>query len=170
MRDARGPQSGESVDLAGKNQLNEVIVERLHAVHLTLGDDVGQLGGPFLVANQVRRTRGVDQDLHRRNLAPALLGKQTLGDNSLQNSGNRVAGRVVSVRREELDDPIDGLDGVGGVHRAQHQVAGLTGGQGGLGRLLVTHLTNDDHVRVLTENPAQGLGEGSTYRSRPRAG
>ncbi len=59
-------------------------------------------------------------------------------------------------RREEVDDPVDGLGGVGRVERRDHQVAGLGRGQGRPHRLGVAHLADEDHVWVLAQHPAHG--------------
>ena len=45
------------------------------------------------------------------------------------------------------------------VQRAEHEVAGLGGGQRGADRLEVAHLADEDHVRVLAERGAEGLAE-----------
>ena len=62
-------------------------------------------------------------------------------------------------RREELDIAADRLGRVDGVHRREHEVAGLGRLQRGLGRLGVAQLADQDHVRVLTEHAAQRLVE-----------
>ena len=62
--------------------------------------------------------------------------------------------------REDVDDAVDRLRRVLGVQGREHEVTGLGRGQRGLDRLEVTHLTDEDDVRVLTQDVAQGLGEG----------
>ncbi len=49
--------------------------------------------------------------------------------------------------------------GAGGVQGAEHQVARLRGPDRRLHGLEVAHLADEDHVRVLTQHAAQGLGE-----------
>ena len=61
---------------------------------------------------------------------------------------------------EEVDDAVDALGGVQRVHGREHEVAGLGGRQGGPHRLLVTHLADQDHVGVLTQDAAHGTAEG----------
>ena len=53
---------------------------------------------------------------------------------------------------------------------AEDEVAGLGGGQRGRDRLEVAHLADEDHVRVLAQRGAQGLGERRWRRARSRAG
>ena len=65
---------------------------------------------------------------------------------------------MLLIRGEEVDDAVDGLHGVGGVQRGEHQVPGLTGGQRGPHCLGVSHLTDEDHVRVLPNHGAHGRG------------
>ena len=64
------------------------------------------------------------------------------------------------VRREEVDDPVDGLDGVDRVERAEHEVARLGRAQRRADRLLVAHLADQDHVGVLAQHAPERLGEG----------
>ena len=66
---------------------------------------------------------------------------------------------LVVVRREEVDDAVHGLDRVDRVQRAEHEVTGLGGAQGRGDGLLVAHLADQDHVRVLAQHPPQGLRE-----------
>ena len=47
------------------------------------------------------------------------------------------------------------LGGVDGVERREHEVAGLGRGQRGAHGLLVSHLADQDHVRVLAQHAAQ---------------
>ena len=52
----------------------------------------------------------------------------------------------------------------------KHEVAGLGGAQRGVDGLLVAHLADEDHVRVLAQDAAQGALEGGGVHARPRAG
>jgi len=61
--------------------------------------------------------------------------------------------------REELDQPADRLGGVDRVERREHEVSRLGRLQGGLGRLRVAELTDQDRVRVLAEGAAKRLAE-----------
>ena len=56
---------------------------------------------------------------------------------------------------EQVDEALDGLGCVQRVKRADDEVAGLGGAQGGHGRLLVAHLADQDHVGVLAQRRAQ---------------
>ena len=49
--------------------------------------------------------------------------------------------------------------------RGQHQVAGLAGREPGLDRLCVSHLADEDYVRVLAQHPPHGLGPVSGVRA-----
>ena len=46
------------------------------------------------------------------------------------------------------------------MERAEHEVACFCGGDCGADRLEVSHFAHEDHVRVLAERAADGLGEG----------
>jgi hypothetical protein len=56
-------------------------------------------------------------------------------------------------------DAVDGLRGGRRVQRAEHQVARFRGGQRQADGLEVTHLADQDDVRVLAQGAAQGLGK-----------
>ncbi len=49
--------------------------------------------------------------------------------------------------------------GAGGVQRAEDDVAGFGRGDRRLDRLQVAHFAHEDHVRVLSQRAANGLGE-----------
>jgi hypothetical protein len=59
-----------------------------------------------------------------------------------------------------VGEPGDGADRIVGVQRGQHQVAGERGLDRDLRGLVVADLADHDHVRVLPQDRAQGLGEG----------
>ena len=59
------------------------------------------------------------------------------------------------MRREEVDDPVDGLLGVGGVQSRHHEVTGFRSGERRLDGFGVAHLTDQDDVGVLTHGGAQ---------------
>ena len=60
---------------------------------------------------------------------------------------------------ENVDNPVDRALGRIRVQGAEDDVAGLGGGDGRLDRRQVSHLADEDDVRVHTEGPADGLGE-----------
>ncbi len=57
---------------------------------------------------------------------------------------------------KDVDDPVDRLRGRVGVEGGERQVTGLGDRQGGLDRLEVPHLADEDHVRILPERIFQG--------------
>ena len=59
--------------------------------------------------------------------------------------------------REHTHDSVDGVHGAVCVERREDEVAGFGGGQRGLDRGEVTHLADQDDVRVLTQDGAQAL-------------
>ena len=66
---------------------------------------------------------------------------------------------LLLVRREHVDDAVDRLRRVLGVQGREHEVAGLGRGDRGGDRLEVTHLADEDHVGVLTQDVLQGRRE-----------
>ena len=84
---------------------------------------------------------------------------QRLGDDALQRGRELRADLLLLVRREDVDDPVDGLRGRLRVQRGEHEVAGLGRGQRGRHRLQVAQLADQDDVRVLPQHPLERLGE-----------
>ena len=84
--------------------------------------------------------------------------QEPLADDPPQRPGQREAGLVLLVGREEVDDPVDGLGGVDGVQRREHQVPGVGRREGGPDGLRVAHLADEDHVGVLAQHPLEGRG------------
>ena len=151
--------------------LEQVLVERLHPVVAALGDDLGELAGQLRVQDHVVDAAGHHQDLAARDAALAVGGRdQALGDDALQRAGDHRARLLLLMGREEVDDAVDRLGRVDGVQRREHEVAGLGRGQRGVDGLLVAHLADQDHVRVLAQHAAQRALEGRACPARPRAG
>jgi len=67
---------------------------------------------------------------------------------------------LLMVRREDGDDAVDRLRGIQRVQGGEHEMARLGGQQGGLDCLVVAHLADQNHVRILAQCGAQGAGEG----------
>ena len=80
---------------------------------------------------------------------------EPLRDDAAQRAGEHRAHLLVVVRREEVEHAVDRLGGVDRVDRREHEVAGLGGRQRRLDRLLVAHLADQDHVRVLAQDAPQ---------------
>ena len=62
--------------------------------------------------------------------------------------------------REHAHDSVDRVHGAVRVQRREDEVAGLGGSQGGLDRREVTHLADQDDIRVLPQDGAQALRVG----------
>ena len=111
------------------------------------------------------------QDLERGDAALAVGGReQRLRDDALQRAGEHDPDLLLLLGREDVDDPVDRARRALRVQRAEHEVAGLGGGERGADRLEVAHLADEDHVRVLAERGAQGLAEAGGVHARSRAG
>ena len=63
----------------------------------------------------------------------------------------------VLLRREQVEDAVDGRGGAGGVDGAEHQVAGLGGVNGRLEGFDVAQLADQDDVGVLPHGVLEGL-------------
>ena len=104
----------------------ERLVEGLHAVVPAVGDDLVQAAGLRRVHDHVADAAGHPQDLADGDAAAAVGGRhEALGDGALQRAGEHRAHLLVHVRREEVDEAVDGLRGVDGVDRREDEVAGL---------------------------------------------
>src|SRR3954451_11821627 len=155
-----GPGLGQlAADLLAADEVGERRVHRLHAVGpagLERRVDLVALA----LADQVAHGRRGDEHLAGADTALAVDGRQQLlGDDALQGDRQLRADLVLLLRRERVDDAVDGLRRVLGVKRREDQVAGLGRGQRGLHRLQVAHLADEDHVRVLAEGRLERLAE-----------
>ena len=154
----RGVGRDLAIDLLLEHELDQRLAERLHLEEVAFGDRLGDLLG-LVVADQVGDPGVRDHDLDRRHASAVELGKQALADDAAEDAGEDRSDQVLLDGREELDHPPDRLGRVDGVHRREHEVAGLRGGEGGLGRLGVAELADQDHVGVLAKASAQRLRE-----------
>ena len=115
-----------------------------------------------LLMMQSRMNGRRDHDLDGGHAAVAVGARhEAHGDDGLQDARELQADLLLLVGREDGDDAVDGLGGVQGVEGREHQVAGLGRGDGGLDRLVVAHLTDQDHVGVLAQGGAQRRREGA---------
>ncbi len=85
--------------------------------------------------------------------------EQRLRNNRVQRLGQHRANHRLFLRREHIDDPVDGLGRRGGVQRAKYQVAGFGSSQRQTNGLQVTHFADQNHIRVLTQGRAQRFGK-----------
>ena len=146
-----GVGRGLAVDLAGDDELDQRLGERLHVEELALGDRVRDLLGAAL-ADQVGDARVVDHHLDGGDAAALLPRQQPLADDAAQDAREDGADLLLLDRREELDHPADRLGGVDRVHRREDEVAGLGRLERRLGGLGVAELADQDHVGVLAQH------------------
>ena len=138
-------------------------VERLHAV-LRAGLQVALDHVRLAVANAGANGVGRSHDLEGGD-APMYLAvgvelrQEDLGDHGLESGGELGPDLRLLVGRERVDDTVDCLGRASGVERTEDQVAGFSGRHSGADSLDIAHFAYQDHVRVLTEGAADGLGE-----------
>ena len=111
-----------------------------------------------------------EHDLERGDSAVHLavrveLRQEDLGDDGLESHGELRAHLLLLVGWEGVHDTVDRLGRAGGVERTEHQVARFGGGDGRADRLEVAHFAHEDHVGVLAEGAADGLGEARHVRA-----
>ena len=110
-------------------------------------------------ADQVADRGRADHDLVRRDAAAAGALQQRLRDHRAQRFRQHRAHHVLLCGREHVDDAVDGLGRRARVQGAEHQVAGLGGGQRQADRLQVAHFTDQHDVGILAQRRAQRFGE-----------
>ena len=138
--------------------LNSESSEQDHALLGPGLDGRGDAEG-LVFANQVADGRVAHQQLVGRAAPAADLGDQRLREHADDRRGELRADLVLLVGRKDVDDAVDRALGAGGVQRAEHDVAGFGGADGGFDRGQVAQLTHQDHVGILPQGTAQRLGE-----------
>ena len=104
------------------------------------------------LADQVPNRRAGHEHLGGADAAGAVGGRQELlGDDALEGDRELHPDLLLLVRREDVDDAVNGLGGRLRVKRGEDEVAGLSRGQRGRDRLEVSHLADENHVGVLAE-------------------
>ena len=126
-------------------------------MHPALFDRLRDAVGLRRLADHLGDAGGRHHQLDGRDPAAANPRQEPLADHAAQNAGHDLADEELLVRRKQLDQAADGLVRVEGVHRREHEVTGLARLQGDAGRLLVSQLADQDHVRVLAQDAAHAL-------------
>ncbi len=130
----------------------ELLLARLHR-----GVDLVDL----VLPDQVPDGRVRHHDLHGQSAAgPARPRQQGLAQDPLEHKRHLRPDLRLLVGREDVDDPVDGLSGRVRVERAEGQVTRLGDPQGGLDRLEVAHLADQNDVGILAQGRPEGVGEG----------
>jgi hypothetical protein len=138
------------------HQPHQIGVHQLHALLARGGEHRGKLEG-LALPDQVGDGLVVDHQLHRQNAAGAfLLLHQVLADHRPERIGEGGAHLLLLAGRESADDAVHGGGGGDGVHRPEHEVAGLGSDHRELDGRQVSHLAYQDHVRILAQRGAQG--------------
>ena len=103
---------------------------------------------------------GVDhQHFVGRHPAAADLRQQRLRQHADDRHGQLRADLLLLAGGKDVDDAVDRALGAGGVQRGEDDVAGFGRRDRRLDRLQVAHFADQDHVRVLPQGAANGLGE-----------
>ena len=102
----------------------------------------------------------IDHHFHRCTAAlPILSGDQLLGDDHRQAEGKLGADFAGAFSGEENDEAGDRSAGILGVQGGDHHMTGFSGGQGEGGGFRIAYLTDEDHIRILTQGTAQSSTE-----------
>ena len=132
-----------------------MLVERLHLVVAALRDEVRKRRVLERADDRLGRTARVDHDLDRRAAAVVDRPHETLRDDAPQHLRERCADLQLLVRREEVDDAVDRLLRIDRVEGREHEVTRLRRLESRTHGLDVTHLTDEDDVRVLAHRGTQ---------------
>ena len=113
------------------------------------------------LADEVADRRGGDEDLAWPPRVPCRPSScaSVWQTTPCSDCGELGAHLLLLVRREDVDDAVDGLGGVLRVQGGEDEVTGLGGGQGDRDRLEVAHLTDEDDVGVLAQHVLEGVRE-----------
>src|SRR5213075_2539635 len=85
--------------------------------------------------------------------------EKILRDNALERFGQGRANLVLLVRRENVDDSVNGFRGTGSVQCSENKVTSRRRCQSQLNRLEVAQLTHEQNVRVFTQRATEGCRE-----------
>src|ERR1700690_367148 len=140
------------------HQVLQALIESLHALALAGLDGRVHLGD-FTVADQVADRRRADHDFVRRNASAANLLHERLRYDGSQTLGEHGAHHLLFGRGKHIDDAVDRLGRGTRMQRAEHQVAGLRGGEREADRFQVAHFTDEYDVGVFAQRRAQRLAE-----------
>ena len=135
-----------------------MVVEELHA-ELRARLDRRVDAERFIFADQVADGRRAHENFVSRAAAAADLRQQGLADHADDRRGELRAHLLLLVRREGVDDAVHRALGARGVERAKHHVARLGRRDRRLDRFEIAKLAHEDHVGVLPQRAAEGLGE-----------
>ena len=136
-----------------------MVVQKLHPEFLTRLDRGGD-AVCFVLANEVPDCNGDDHELERCD-HPANVGSghQCLAQDRNERLGQLNANLFLLIYRKLIDDTRYRPVGGGRVQRSEDQVPRLGGPQSCLHCLQVAKLSDQDHVRILAQHAAQGLGK-----------
>ena len=155
----RGGVRGDlALDLAGEDELDQRLLERLHVEEAALGDRVRDLLGALLT-DQVGDARVHHHHLDGGDAAVVDARQQPLADHTAEDAGEHGPDLLLLRRREELDHAADGLGRVDRVQGREDEVARLGRLQRGLRGLGVAELADQDRVRILAEHAPERLAE-----------
>ena len=101
-----------------------------------------------------------DHDLGGQDETAADARKQRLRDDALQRQRELRADLDLPIIGEHVDDAVDRARARVGVQGGQCQMPGFRQRQGRLDRIDVAHLSDQDHVGILPEDPAERAPEG----------
>ena len=113
----------------------------------------------LVFADQVSDTRGHDQGLERSHPTAADTRDQLLGENADDRTAQLGANLVLLIGRKHVDNTVDRAGGTTGMQRTEHDVARFRSGDGSLDRFQVAQLTDENHIGVLSQGAANGLGK-----------
>ena len=112
------------------------------------------------LADHVADGRSGHQHLGCRHATFAVLGLgQGLTHHTLQCTSELNANLLLLVRREDVDDAVNGLGRVLGVQRGKYKVARFGRGQRNRDRFKVAQLPHHDDVGVLTQSVFERIGK-----------
>src|SRR6202167_825360 len=162
VRIARAQNGFFEGDQVARVEIEERLIERLHAVLADAGGDgVADHARLVGIDDAIANVSGRDHDFDGRDAAGAVgFAHQALADDGFQRAGELQTNLFLLGRRKDSDDALNGFRRVESVQGGQNQVAGFGGQDCGGDGFQVAHFADEDDVRVLTKCGAQRGGEG----------
>src|SRR6202050_404749 len=162
VRIARAQNGFFEGDQVARVEIEERLIERLHAVLADAGGDgVADHARLVGIDDAIANVSGRDHDFDGRDAAGAVgFAHQALADDGFQRAGELQANLFLLGRRKNGDDALNGFRRVESVQGGQNQVAGFGCENGGGDGFQVAHFADEDDVRVLAKCSAQRGVEG----------
>src|SRR3989338_1207651 len=112
-----------------------------------------------VIADDIRHSGRVEEDFTNSTAPSSFTRKETLREDGNERERELETNLLLLMRRENVNDTVDGLRGRRSVKRREHQVSGLGERECCTDGFQITHFSDEDHIGVLAEDAAEGFRE-----------